>query len=129
MTDRKQARPVGESKEERMANLAPEMHNDEQDDHRSQAQQVARDAQALTPNMGSPTESTKSKNSSGLMNDSTQDIVDHMRDMESSGRIDMDAFEGEPNMDDNEDKYGRANKIDPELTGDGEDVPETSRRR
>ena len=29
-----------------------------------------------------------------------------MRDMESSGRIDMDAYRGEPNMDDNAGKYG-----------------------
>ena len=129
VTDKNQSTPVGESKEERMADLAPENHNDEQDDHRSQAQQVARDARQLTPNMGSPTESTKDDNTSGLMNDSTQDLVDHMRDMESSGRIDMDAFRGEPNMDDNEDKYGRANKIDPDLTGDGADVPEASSGR
>ena len=127
MTDRKPTPDGGESQERRMANMAPENHNDEQDDHRSQAQEVA--SQALTPETRSPTESTKSKNSSGLMNDSTQDLVDHMRDMESSGRIDMSAYEGEPNMDDNEDKYGRANKIDPDLTGDGEDVPDSSRRR
>ena len=43
---------------------------------------------------------------SGLMDDSTQDLVDHMRDMERSGRIDMSAFAGEPNMDDEDDTYG-----------------------
>ena len=44
--------------------------------------------------------------------------VDHMRDMESSGRIDMAAYTGEPNHDDNVDKYGKARK--PEgLRGDG----------
>lgn len=118
-----------ESKEERMADLAPEMHNDEQDDHRNQAQEVAKEARQLTPNIASPTESRKSDNKSGLMNDSTQDTVDRMRDMESSGRIDMDAYRGEPNMDDNEDKYGRPNKVDKGLTGDGADVPDSSRRR
>ena len=60
MSDAKQATPVGESKEERMANQAPEMHNDEQDDHRSQAQEVSTQAQQLTPNTPSPTESTPS---------------------------------------------------------------------
>ena len=40
------------------------------------------------------------------MDDSTQDSVDHMRDMESSGRIDMSAYRGEPNMDDDAGKYG-----------------------
>ena len=115
MTDTK---PV--SKEQRMADLAPEMHNDEQDDHRNQAQEVAQEAEDLTEETRSPTESTKGPNTSGLMGDSTQDTVDHMRDMESSGRIDMGAFEGEPNMDDNEGKYGEANKLDKDLPSDGE---------
>ncbi|APE27691.1 hypothetical protein [Aurantiacibacter gangjinensis] len=121
MTDKRTDRP--ESQEQRQAKLAPETHNDEQDDHRMQAQEVSEQAQALTEETGSPTESAKSDNKSGLMNDSTQDTVDHMRDMESSGRIDMGAYEGEPNHDDNEDKYGKANKVDPELTSDGADVP------
>jgi hypothetical protein len=46
------------------------------------------------------------------MDDSTQDTIDRMRDMESSGRIDMDAYRGEPNHDDNVDKYGKARKPD-----------------
>ncbi|MCA0910345.1 hypothetical protein [Qipengyuania gaetbuli] len=95
-----------ESQEMRQSGLAPETHNDEQDDHRSQAQEVAEQARSLTSETHSPTESEKGPNSSGLMGDSTQDTVDHMRDMESSGRIDMGAFRGEPNMDDNAGKYG-----------------------
>ena len=108
-----------ESQEMRQSDLAPETHNDEQDDHRSQAQEVAEQAQQLTRETGSPTESIKGDNSSGLMNDSTQDTVDHMRDMESSGRIDMGAYRGEDNLDDNEDKYGEAAKVDPDLPSDG----------
>lgn len=104
MTDK----PV-KSQEQRQADLAPEAHNDEQDDHLSQAQEVAEEAQRGADG-GSPTESRKSKNSSGLMNDSTQDVVDRMRDMESSGHIDMDAYRGEPNHDDEEGKYGEANR-------------------
>ena len=97
-----------ESQEARQADLAPETHNDEQDDHRSQAQEVSEDAQSRgTAPDGAPTESKKGPNSSGLMGDSTQDTVDHMRDMESSGRVDMDAYNGEPNHDDNVDKYGK----------------------
>lgn len=95
-----------QSQEMRQSDLAPETHNDEQDDHRSQAQEVAEQARSLTSETHSPTESEKGPNSSGLMGDSTQDTVDHMRDMESSGRIDMGAFRGEPNMDDNAGKYG-----------------------
>jgi hypothetical protein len=45
-------------------------------------------------------------------------VIDHMRDMEKSGRIDMGAFAGEPNMDDNEDKYGEDSKED-DLRSDG----------
>ncbi|MBY6015468.1 hypothetical protein KUV75_11225 [Qipengyuania gaetbuli] len=95
-----------QTQEMRQSGLAPETHNDEQDDHRSQAQEVAEHARSLTSETHSPTESEKGPNSSGLMGDSTQDTVDHMRDMESSGRIDMGAFRGEPNMDDNAGKYG-----------------------
>ena len=112
-----------ESQEERQASLAPETHNDEQDDHRNQAQEVSEQAQATTRETGSPTESIKGPNTSGLMGDSTQDTVDHMRDMESSGRIDMGAYEGEPNHDDNEGKYGEANKVDRDLPSDGEAAP------
>lgn len=94
------------SPEARQAELAPETHNDEQDDHLSQAQEIAQEARNLTPATDRPTESRKSKGSSGIMGDPTQDIVDRMRDMEQSGRIDMDAYRGETNMDDDAGKYG-----------------------
>ena len=115
MTDRNP-----ESQEMRQSGLAPETHNDEQDDHRAQAQEVAQQAEQLNTETGSPTESTKGPNSSGLMGDSTQDTIDHMRDMESSGRIDMDAYRGEPNHDDNEGKYGTANEVDPDIPNEND---------
>ena len=87
--------------------LAPETHNDEQDDERAQAQTVSEQAQGKPGS--SPTESRK-VGDSGVPGDSTQDTVDHMRDMESSGRVDMDAYSGEPNHDDDEDKYGKGHK-------------------
>ena len=59
-------------------NLAPETHNSEQDDEDSQAQTVADQANALRK--GDPTSSVK------VGGGDTQDLVDHMRDMESSGR-------------------------------------------
>ena len=93
-----------------MADLAPEMHNDEQDDHRMQAQEVSEEARSTTVKTQMPIESQKSPTKSDLMGDSTQDTVDKMRDMESSGRIDMDAFDGEPNHDDNTGKYGKGHK-------------------
>lgn len=99
--------------------LAPEAHNSEQDDEPEQAQTLADEALGRKPgDNGSPTESTK-VNGANYDEDSTQDLVDHMRDMEQSGRIDMGAYEGEDNMDDNEDKYGDDNKLDPELPSDG----------
>ena len=101
---------------DRYSTLKPETHNDEQDDERMQAQTVSEQAQE--PKLRSPIDSEKSDNKSGLMNDSTQDTVDHMRDMESSGRVDMDAYQGEPNHDDNVDKYGKERKPDG-LRGDG----------
>ncbi|MXO65464.1 hypothetical protein [Altericroceibacterium endophyticum] len=114
MTDSKMMK----AQEERQADLAPETHNDEQDDHRNQAQEVSQEAQSLTPETRSPTESTKGRGETDLLNDASQDVVDRMRDMESSGRIDMDAYRGEPNYDDNVDKYGKAHKPDG-LRGDG----------
>jgi len=101
-----------ESQEMRQSGLAPETHNDEQDDHRMQAQEVAEQARKQSDHVPGPTESRKSKNSSGLMGDSTQDLVDHMRDMESSGRIDMSAYRGEPNHDDDEDELGKQARDD-----------------
>lgn len=94
------------SYEQRQANLAPEQHNDEQDDHRAQAHTISQDAQKLTQEIRSPTEGDKAPGASDILGNSTQDMIDHMRDMESSGRIDMDAYAGEPNHDDNEGKYG-----------------------
>ena len=98
--------------------LAPELHNSEQDDELEQAQTLADEALGRRPSdHGAPTESEK-VNGLNLEEDSTQDLVDHMRDMESSGRIDMGAYAGEDNMDDNEDKYGEENRLD-DLPADG----------
>jgi len=96
---------------------APELHNSEQEDEDEQSQTVAEEALEGLAFEPSPLDSTKVNG--GLDDDSTQDLIDHMRDMEQSGRIDMDAYAGEENLDDNEDKYGEALKPDPDLTGDG----------
>jgi hypothetical protein len=86
--------------------LAPETHNSEQDDEQSQAQTVADQANALRK--GDPTSSVKHDTTE------TPDLVDHMRDMEASGRIDMGAFRGEPSMDDEDDTYGKTADSDDE---------------
>lgn len=96
--------------------LAPETHNDEQEDDHDQAHEVAREARNQDGE-GSPLDSRKAN--SGIGDNSEQDTIDRMRDMEQSGRIDMDAYRGEPNLDDNEDKYGEDNKVDQGLPSDG----------
>ena len=85
-------------------NLAPETHNSEQDDEPGQAQTVAEDARRprLSGTDGGSVKA-RSRNGDG---EGSQDLVDHMRDMERSGRIDMGAFRGEPNMDDEDEAYG-----------------------
>lgn len=103
---------------ETQAALAPETHNSEQDDEEAQAHILAQEALSRrAAEYGSPSESLK-VNRGNYEEDSTQDLVDHMRDMVNSGRIDMSAYEGEENMDDNEDKYGEENRLD-DLPSDG----------
>lgn len=114
MTDR--PRPASE---EVPPDQAPELYNDEQDDDEAeQAQSIADEALDGEARDPSPLDSAKPYDEGEVMNDSSQDLIDRMRDMEQSGRIDMDAYRGEPNMDDNEDKYGPENKED-DLLGDG----------
>jgi len=80
----------------------PDKQNAEQDEAGSQAQDVAEDA------LRHPWRSREDGESSHgdkpdpaqILPDDMQDLVDHMTDMDRSGRIDMDAFEGEENMDD-----------------------------
>ena len=106
------------NQEQSQADFAPETHNEEQDDDLAQAQEVAEDALNKAGDW-SPLDSVKVHG--GIDDeDAEQDLIDRMRDMEQSGRIDMGAYAGEPNMDDNEDKYGEDNKID-DLAGDGVD--------
>jgi hypothetical protein len=91
--------------------LAPETINSEQDDDESeQAQSVADEARgsATSPLGLSDTEKVSSEDD----DNGVQDLVDHMRQMESSGHIDMDAFRGERNDDDEEGRYGEGAEED-----------------
>lgn len=100
------------------AESAPELINSEQEDAGEQAQTLADEALGGARHDASPLDSEKNPNPGEVMDDSTQDLIDHMRDMEQSGRIDMSAFDGEDNHDDNEDKYGDSAKLD-DLPSDG----------
>jgi sigma54-dependent transcription regulator len=100
----------------REEDLPPEADNSEQDhDADDQAQTVADQARGRESKLG--IEDSK-KVSTGSEFDDVQDLVDKIAQMDSSGRIDMDAYRGEPNHDDNVDKLGDARKVDP-LRGDG----------
>ncbi|MET0587261.1 MAG: hypothetical protein ABWZ75_01965 [Novosphingobium sp.] len=83
---------------------APENDNSEQEDEEAQAQTVADEALGRAPT--SEGLSDTEKVSSGDDSDDAQDLVDHMRQMESSGRIDMSAYRGERNDDDEEGMLG-----------------------
>ena len=103
--------------------LPPETYNDEQEDEDTQAQEIAEEA--LQPELHSPLDSQKV--GGGIDGADTQDLIDHMRDMEQSGRIDMSAYKGEPNMDDEDEKYGEGH--DPDLAAVGHHPPARRRGR
>lgn len=90
---------------------APEAHNREQDDEAAQAQSVA-EAARREARLGD-----SKKKSSGDESDDVQDLVDHMRQMERSGVIDMDAYRGERSDDDEDDELGPGGVEDGEPRG------------
>lgn len=111
----------------------PEAHNDEQDPQGTQAQDVAEDARREDSRTTSPLESTKpDANDYDPAPDSTGDLIDEMRRMEGEGRIDMSAFAGEPNHDDEPGTYGGETTDDADaewLTADGEALSEEDAER
>ena len=94
------------------ANEAPELHNSEQDDEGEQAQTVADEALRGAARDSSPLDSVKPDDEGEVLDDSSQDLIDKMRDMEQSGRIDMGAYRGEPNLDDEDETYGEGHDPD-----------------
>ena len=82
---------------------APELHNSEQDDRPSQAQSVADHAHDDEHKEAGGTESRKPA-SPGVDNiaGNETDLIDQMREMEDTGKIDQGAYEGEPKHDDKE---------------------------
>ena len=90
---------------------APEARNREQDDEEAQAQSVAEAARREARLQDSE------KKRSGDESDDAQDLVDHMRQMERSGVIDMDAYRGERSDDDEDDELGPGGIDDDEPRG------------
>ena len=98
MTDQRDTKPEPDIND-------PDRQNSEQDDSQSQAQTVAEEALARGDRPRESEGSTHGGHSdpTQIIPDDEQDLVDHMNDMVNSGRIDMDAFEGEPESMDDED--------------------------
>jgi len=92
-------------------NLPPEAINREQEDEEAQAQSVAEAARRERP-LG---ESRKAK--ARYEDGDAPDLVDHMRQMERSGRIDMDAYRGERSDDDEDGELGEDGIEDDEPRG------------
>ena len=89
--------------------LPPETVNDEQVDKDAQAQTVAAQAKGRSPSsFGLDEDSEKAIGSITSDGDGKEDLVDHIKQMDRGG-IDMSAYRGEPNHDDNEKKYGKSN--------------------
>jgi hypothetical protein len=97
MTDRE--RPADQDPD-----LAPEVNGEEQKEEGTQAQTIADEALDRATSVFGLEDSEKV--STGDDSDDVQDLVDHMNQMESSGRIDMDAYRGERNDDEEEGRYG-----------------------
>ena len=96
--------------------LAPETVNNEQQEDETQAQSVTDEARVHSVSVLSLEQSEKLSNS--LNPAQEQDLVEHMRQMDTSGTIDMSAYAGEETHDDLEGKYGRAAAADPDLADD-----------
>lgn len=80
--------------------------NDEQREEGSQAQDVANDARLRSTDISEDSERGGRSNPAQIVPDDTPDLVERMNDMNRSGRIDNDAFAGEPDMDDEEGSLG-----------------------
>ncbi len=101
---------------------APEAVNREQEDE-GQAQDVADDA--LHPQRGGGSVKGNHRNPAQIIPDDVPDLVETMERMVSSGRIDNDAYAGEPQHDDEEELLGDTEDMEDEMIfnedGEGED--------
>ena len=82
----------------------PDAQNAEQAEAGSQAQDVAADARVAALDCAEDSEHGGKPNPAQIIPDDAPDLVDKMNEMNRSGQIDMDAFEGEEDMDDEADE-------------------------
>ena len=91
--------------------------NSEQADTGTQAQDVANDARNRATDLSEDSERGGTPNPAQIIPDDTPDLVETMNAMNRSGRIDMDAYAGEPQMDDEEDGMGPTEDVDDDADG------------
>lgn len=89
--------------------------NSEQADSGTQANDVADDARIRQTNLSEDSEHGGKSNPAQIIPDDMSDLVDKMNEMNRSGRIDNDAFAGEPMMDDEDDAFGDTDSDDENL--------------
>jgi hypothetical protein len=103
--------------------MAPELDNSQQADD-GQTQDVAAEAMNLSTNDIGLHDTEKA--TGGYDDVDAQDLVDHMNQMVTSGRIDLSAFEGEPNHDGDDDimvkEVNGGWGTDPDEDGDNDDL-------
>jgi hypothetical protein len=80
--------------------------NSEQADSGTQANDVADDARYRATDPSEDSERGGTSNPAQIIPDDVPDLVERMEEMNRSGRIDMDAYAGEPQMDDEDDGFG-----------------------
>jgi len=85
--------------------------NQEQRDE-GQAQDVAEEALHQNEDSSEDSEHGGSTSPARLIPDDVPDLVDKMNEMVRSGRIDNDAYAGEPMHDDEEDRLGQTDTDD-----------------
>lgn len=93
-------------------NPAPETVNNEQEDADTQAQTVADEAIARATSVLGEQPETERVPGGGDDSGGMPDLVDHMNQMVSSGTIDMSAYRGERNDDDEEGMLGESGEDD-----------------
>ncbi|PZU58635.1 MAG: hypothetical protein DI547_09605 [Sphingobium sp.] len=80
--------------------FVPEPEDNSEQDDAGQAQDVARDARTLGTDLSEESVRGGRSDRTSLIPDDVPDLVEKMNEMQRSGRIDNDAYYGEPMMDD-----------------------------
>lgn len=78
----------------------PDAQNAEQAEAGTQAQEVAAEARVAAFDLAEESKPGGKTNPAQIIPGDIPDLVDKMKEMRRSGRIDMDAFAGEEDMDD-----------------------------